>query len=495
VTPAFRRDPVVQQMFLDILKHRGVVAPILRQMHEARFLGAFLPAFGRITAQVQHEFFHQYTADEHTLMCLEHLDDFGKETTPAFRPYADMFRRLERPELLYLALLLHDTGKGDGPDHTTSGARIAAAVARRLQLDPPAARRIEFLVRHHLDMVSVSQKRNLADPHVIGTFAAVVGDLENLRALTLLTVADSLGTSDKLWTPFKDALLLTLFHRTQEHLQGQAVLAGESGRSRLRAGIAGRAPPGLEPDEIEAHFAHLPASYFQHAEVGDVITDLEVAHAFLRAQVLGEGHPLAPIIRCQALAERGCAVVRCCTWDRHGLFAKLTGAFTAAQVNILSADIYTRGDGLVLDTFHVADPTHPAPPDDRALERFSTLARQALTGELDLADVLRRPPAALTLPGVVTGGERLRTTVVLDQQSSPHHTIIEVDAEDRLGLLYTITTVLAELGVDIRFARINTANGVASDAFYVVETGGGPIRHPARQKQVRTALLGAIGRL
>ena len=245
VSPAFRRDPVVHQMFLEILKQRGAVAPILRQMHEARFLGAFIPAFKRITAQVQHEFYHQFTADEHTLMCLERLDDIWKDQSPPLRPYAEMFRQLERPDLLYLALLLHDTGKGDGPDHTESGARIATTVSRQLRLDEPSARRVRFLVRHHLDMVSLSQKRNLGDPQVIQTFAALVGDLENLRALALLTVADSMGTSDKLWTTFKDALLLTLFHRTREHLEGQTGVVEET--ERAAAGGGGRPRRAARP--------------------------------------------------------------------------------------------------------------------------------------------------------------------------------------------------------------------------------------------------------
>lgn len=495
VTPAFRRDPVVHQMFLEILKQRGAVAPSLRQMHEARFLGAFIPAFKRITAQVQHEFFHQFTADEHTLTCLERLDDIWHERTPVLRPYAEMFRHLERPDLLHLALLLHDTGKGNGPDHSASGARIAATVARQLRLDEAAARRVQFLVRQHLTMVTVSQKRNLGDPHVIQTFAELVGDIENLRALTLLTVADSMGTSDKLWTTFKDALLLTLYHRTREVLEGQAVVVEEAARVRLREEVFQAAPPGVAPDEIEAHFTRLPAGCFAHVAAAEVRADLEAVHAFLEAQAEGQGHPLAPVIRCTTSATHGCSVVRCCTWDRCGLFARLTGAFTAAGVNILSAEILTRGDGIVVDTFHVADPGTGAPLATRVVEKFESLARQALTGELDLGGLLRRQPGTRVSAYAPSSGERLKPSIVFDTHSSPHHTIIEVDAEDRLGLLYAIATTLSGLGVDISLARINTANGVASDAFYVREAGGGPVHAAARQKQIRTALLAAIAGL
>ncbi len=495
VTPAFRRDPVVREMFLAMLKHQGKVAPILRQMHEARFLGAFIPPFRRITARVQHEFYHQYTADEHTLMCLEKLEEIWEDKAPAFHPYAEMFRRLERPEILYLALLLHDTGKEDGPDHTESGARIAATVSRQLQLDDEAARRVQFLVRHHLAMVSISQKRNLGDPLVIRAFADLVQDVENLRALTLLTLADSMGTSDKLWTAFKDALLLTLYHRAQEHLQGQAVVAEELERKRLRDQLPALLPPGIAPDEVEAHFTGLPGTYFVHSEATDVAADLGVVHDFLRMQVFGTGHPLEPAVRCQACERHGCSVVRCCTWDRHGLFAMLTGAFTAANLNILSADIDTRNDGLAIDSFYVADPASNRPVQDRALEKFTALARGVLTGEINLAEVLRQRSASYQPAYTVASGDRLQTSIKFDQQPGAHRTIIEVDAEDRLGLLYTITTVLAGLGVDISLARINTTNGAASDAFYVCDQDGGPIQTVARQRQIRSALVAAIREL
>ena len=214
-----------------------------------------------------------------------------------------------------------------------------------------------------------------------------------------------------------------------------------------------------------------------------------------RRRCAARRQPFEPVIRGSASESHGCSVVRCCTWDRRGVFARLTGAFTAAGVNILSAAVYTRGDGIVVDTFHVTDPSTGAPLGPRGLEKFATLARQALTGEVDLADVLRRQAAMGRPTYAPSSGERFKPAVVFDTHSSPHQPIIEVDAEDRLGLLYVISTTLAELGVDISLARINTTNGVASDAFYVREAGGGPIPSAARQKQIRAALLAAISGL
>ncbi len=489
---SFRDDPLVHEAFLLILQHPGKVAPILRLMHELGVLGAFLPAWGRLAGLVQHEFYHQFTADEHTLVCLEKLDAVWNLQDEKLAPYAAIFKQLERPHVLYLALLLHDTGKGEGRNHAESGARIAATVARRLNLPEADAARLQFLVRHHLSMVSLSQKRDLDDPHVIASFAESVENAENLHALTLLTLADSLGTSDKLWSAFKDQLLLMLHARVDRHLRGERRLAEEADRERLRSEVRRRLPPEIADDEIEAHFANLPPSYFREAHDTEVAADVQLAHDFIRAQVLGDESPLLPVTRWQAAPEHGCSVVRCCTWDRHGLFARLAGALTAAGLNILSAEIYTRKDGFVLDTFYVVEPGTGSPASQRAQDRFKTIAGEALTGLLDLDQRLRTQRGTTQTRYLAPGGEPLAPRVQFHQESRPARTILEVDAEDRLGLLYTIATVLAGSGVDIALAKINTANGVASDAFYVSEAGGRPIEPASRQKQIVGALLTAI---
>lgn len=495
VDRAFREDPVVHEAFLLILQHPGKVAPILRQMNELGVLGAFLPAWNRLAGLVQHEFYHQFTADEHTLVCLEKLDAIWNLQNEKLTPYTEIFKKIQRPQVLYLALLLHDTGKGEGRNHAESGARIAATVARRLRLPEADADRLQFLVRHHLSMVSISQKRDLDDPHVIASFAERVANAENLHALTLLTLADSLGTSDKLWSAFKDQLLLMLHERVDRHLRGEIRLAEEADRARLRAEVRSLVPREIHDDEIDAHFANLPPSYFREAHAGDVATDVQLAHEFMRAQVLGEDSPMAPVVQSSHTPAHGCSVVRCCAWDRHGLFGRLAGALTAAGLNILSAEIYTRGDGFVLDTFYVVEPATGNPAGQRALERFKEFAREALTGQLDLVRRLRSQRGLSQPRYLEPGGEPLAPRIQFHQESSPTRTILEVDAEDRLGLLYTIATVLAGLGVDIALAKINTANGVASDAFYISEAGGQPIQPGSRQGQIISALLKAIRQL
>ncbi len=489
VTRAFRTDPQVLETFVELFKAPGRVGATLRQMHETGLLGALVPAFGRLTGRVQHEFFHRYTVDEHTLVCLDQLDALWENRLPVPALYREIFRQITRPELLYLATWLHDFGKGEGTHHAERGARIAAAMARRLGLSPPDAARVEFLVRHHLTMVVLSQKRDLDDPAVVREFARLVGDAQNLHMLTLLTLADSLGTSETLWNAFKDQLLRMLHQRAEQELIGVGAPTAAARREQLRAALEGRRPGWLAADELAAHCAGLPEHYFQQISLPELLADLETVHAFLAAQVAGQRHPLAPAVRTESQPARGCTVVRVCAWDHTGVFARLAAALSAARLNILGAEIYSRADQLVLDRFYVNDPLSGGPAAPAALDAFQTLAAQALTGEVGLEEILRRiqrqggPPHAPAAPPI---------RVSFDNRASATRTLIEVQAPDRVGLLATIAATLAGLGVDVSLARILTTHGMAEDVFYVSEAGGNKILSTARQREIRERLRAAL---
>lgn len=487
-----RDDPAVKKTFLELFRGPGRVAKPLRQMHETGLLARLVPAFEHMTGMVQHEFFHRYTADEHTLVCLEKLDAIWNEQLPDCCLYTDLFRQISSPELLYLALLLHDTGKGEGRDHAEKGAHLAETEARRLGLPAAETSRVVFLVRHHLSMVILSQKRDLDDPEVIRGFAELVGDTENLRMLTLHTLADSLGTSDNLWNTYKDQLLRMLYTRTLQYLTGVAAPSGAVRRRTLWESLRQTPPTGLASDEIEAHFNSLPDNYFSHLTRDEFLADLKVVHEFLALQVLGRAPALAPAIHTRDQPERGCTVVRVCTWDHSGLFARLAAALSAAGLGIHSAEIYTRSDHLVLDRFYVAPPGFAAPAPAPALEQFRALACQALSGEISLPELLglagrQQVPRARPEP--------ITPRITFDNQASAKSTILEIQAEDRLGLLAALAAVLAELGVDISLAKINTTHGVADDAFYVTDADGRQILAPERQEQIRTRLLEALAAL
>ncbi len=265
VIRSFLQDEHVRETFLEILNQRGNVGPPLRAMHEVGLLGKYMPEFGRLTCLVQHEFYHQYTADEHTLVCLEELDRVWNSHEEKVAKYATLFQAVERPHLLYLALLLHDSGKAahDGK-HTEASSQLAGHAAKRLMLDGVTTHDLRLLIDHHLVMVQVSQRRDLSDPAVIRRFAGQVQTLENLRMLTLHTYADSIATSSKLWNDFKDSLLWELYVRTSQALEGGAVTirAEEKQKELLAEEVIRSLPRNITQEELDAHFATLPCPLF-----------------------------------------------------------------------------------------------------------------------------------------------------------------------------------------------------------------------------------------
>lgn len=495
----FRADPRVHKTFVEILNQRGNVARVIRAMHETGLLGAYLPAFGRLTCLVQHEFFHQYTTDEHTLVCLDKLDVIGTGTGPPHTAiYTDMFRKeIQRPFILYLALLLHDAGKATHkPNHAFHSSRISLTVARRLGLDKSATTTLVRLIRLHLAMVQVSQRRDLDDLNEIRRFAAQVETGETLSLLTLLTVADALGTSDDLWNGFKDSLLLTLYHRTREMLAGadEFAAAEERRRSRLTRAVRAMLPQAIAEDELTAHFESMPPRYFLLCSPDEIVADIELVHQFLERLYTGDGDPLEPVVAWHDEPHRGFSVVRLATWDRSGLFNKMAGALTAAGLNILSAEIFTRTDDIVLDTFYVTDALTGQLATRDAHNEFESVLRAALAGDIDLANCIRQRMARW--PAYRPNeGERIPTAIRFDNSASDSRTVLDVEAEDCVGLLHAISKVLSDLGFNISLARICSGKGAVSDTFYLTDRAGGKILDPQRQVLIESRIREAVARL
>lgn len=495
----FLHDEHVAETFLSILNQRGNVAPVLRVMHDMDLLGKYLPEFGKLTCLVQHEFYHQYTADEHTLVCLEKLDRVWDASDPLFQPYAPMFQGVERPFLLYLALLLHDTGKSvhDG-HHASAGAKIATRVGRRLGLAAADIRTLCLVIEHHLLMVNISQRRDLDDPAEIRQFAQQLQQPEILNLLTLHTFADSLATSDKLWNGFKDSLLRELRTRALALLTGglEFARAGEQQREQLMQEVHRGLSQTVGEEELHAHFATLPPRYFQIHAVEEILADLELAHRFLHLQVLGEDEAvLAPVVQWRNEPDRGYTQVKVCTWDRPGLFGKIAGALSAAGLTIMSAQIFTRRDDIALDKFFVADAKTGQLAGAEQREKFESLLGKVLTqGDTDLhAHIVRQSLSRPLFQAYV--GEHIPTQIHLDNHAADSRTLIEIETEDRLGLLYVMAQTLTELQLDISAARICTEKGAAIDNFYVHEIGGGKILSPARQRAIERRLRHAIHQL
>ncbi len=494
----FLRDERVAETFLTILNQRGNVAPILRAMHEVDLLGKYLPEFGKLTCLVQHEFYHQYAADEHTLVCLEQLDRIWEAKTAPYQNYAALFQEIERPGVLYLALLLHDTGKPDGHGkHSELGAKLALRVGRRLHIDGLALATLTRIIEHHLLMAIISQRHDLDDSSVIRNFARQIESPEALDLLTLLTFVDAQATSDKLWNSFKDLLLWQLHQRAALLLTGgtEFVRAEEKQRELKLEGVRKLLPPAIADEELTAHFASLPARYFQIHSPREIHDDVILVHRFMRLQIVEDQQPLAPVANLHNEPDRGYSVVRVCTWDRPGLFSKTAGALSAVGLNILSAQIFTRSDGLALDEFFVTDAWTGKLATVEQRELFERVLTEVLADDtVHLTARIARQKISHPLYQAYTG-ERIPTQIVFDNAASDTRTFVQIETEDRIGLLYTIARTLTDLELDISTARICTEKGAAIDSFYISEVDGGKILSPERQKAIERRLHHAINTL
>jgi [protein-PII] uridylyltransferase len=495
VDRSFLSDEHVRETFLAILNQRGAVAPTLRAMHDVDLLGKYIPEFGKLTCLVQHEFYHQYAADEHTLMCVEQLDRIWEAKDTPYSTYVPLFQKLERPFILYLALLLHDVGKPEGHgNHAEVSSSLALRVARRLHLDGTATHTLRLVIENHLQMAIMSQRRDLDDPAVVRQFAKQIQNHESLNLLTLHTFCDSMATSDKLWNGFKDSLLWTLHRKTFDLMAGatEFVRAEEKQRELLMEETGRLLPEQLNEEELRAHFDSLPPRYFQIHSAREVLDDLLVSHRFMRLQISEEESPLAPVVNWHNEPDRGYNAVKVCTWDRAGLFRKIAGSLSAAGLNILSAQIFTRSDGIVLDTLFVTDAKTGSLAGPEQRDKFEDVLKKALIGEdVDLPALIARQKIARPVYQAYTG-ERIPTRIQFDNLSSDTRTIIEVETEDRIGLLYAISQTLADLDLDISAAKICTEKGGAIDSFYVSELDGSKVldaeRHRAIERHLRQAI-------
>ena len=496
----FLNDEHGRETFLTILERRGEVAPILRAMHEVNLLGKYIPEFGKLTCLVQHEFYHQYAADEHTLFCLQQLDKIWEAQELPYKNYAPLFQGLNRPGLLYLALLLHDVGKAEGHKkggHAEVSADMAMRAAKRLQLDGSASHTLRLIIENHLLMATLSQRRDLDDPAVIRNFARQIQTPENLNLLTLLTFADSQGTSDKLWNGFKDSLLWQLHARAMVLLTGGTEFrrATEKQVELFKQEVRDLAPPVISDEELDGHFAALPPPYFQIHTAREVLDDLELTHRFMHRLIRENDRALSPVTAWMDEPDRGYNVVKICTWDRAGLFGKIAGSLSATGLNILSAQIYTRTDGIALDTVFVNDARTGNLAARAQHDKFAELLEKVLSGEaVDLPTLITRQITNRPVYQAYAG-ERMPTEIQFDNEVSDLRTLIEIETEDQLGLLYVISQTFAELAVDIAGARIVTERGAAIDSFYVRELDGGKIISAERQKLIEAKLREAIKRI
>ncbi|MFQ5958122.1 MAG: [protein-PII] uridylyltransferase [Alphaproteobacteria bacterium] len=478
-----RDDAEANELFLDVLTSRNDPETALRRMNEAGVLGRLIPDFGRVVAQMQHDMYHVYTVDEHTIRAIGVLARIERgELTDELPLATRIVHEVLSRRVLYLAVFLHDIAKGRGGDHSEIGAGIGLKLGPRLGLTPEEAETVAWLVRHHLLFSDTAFKRDLGDVKTVTDFVAQVQSLERLRLLLVLTAADIRAVGPKVWNAWKGALLRQLYYLAAEVISGGHAAEAKQRRVAAAKDALRAALSGWTVDEVERHLERLYPPYW----IGfDTATHL--AHAKLMRDAERADAPLT----LDARVHRGHAVteVTLFTPDQHGLFAKVAGAMALAGASIVNAKIFTTGDGMALDIFWVQDATGGAfdRPDKRA--RLSALVEQALSGRLD-------PGAALagrrSLSSRAAAAFTVAPRVLIDNKASTRHTLIEINGRDRPGLLHDVTRALADLGVSVVTAHVSTFGERAVDVFYVKDVFGLKIEHAGKLATVRARLMEAL---
>lgn len=467
-------NPSAAKSFCAILRSPGEVYPILMQMHELGVLGRYLPEFDALTCMVQHEYYHRYTADAHVLRTIRHLDRVFAKHDDEYARYEKELRKNDDPILLYLILLLHDIGKAEGvKNHDVNGVRLAQPVLTRFGIGREQQEQILFIIRSHLEMARFWQRFDLDDPQTAESFAQFTEDPQKLRFLYVHTYCDARGTAPTLWNSYKDAMHRTLYVRTLEQFEDNAIIEQKRKEhiSMLHQQLVERKLEGISAEEIEAHFSLLPERYFINTDQSEIELHLRMVHQLLtQIQTADSMGTLVPIIDWKNDIDLGMTVVNVVTWDRAGLFYKLAGALTLAGVNIVSTKAISRKDHITIDTFYIMDPDGGVVTNTKARGVFEQRLTEALIDEKELMPEISEREAKL-LASAKKQKDMLPApfppSVDVYHELSLKQTIIEVQASDRIGLLYQISRLITKKGFDISFARIATERGVAMDTFYI----------------------------
>ena len=477
VDGSFQRSIAVRDLFLDICRMWGRVAQTFREMHELGLLGRFLPEFGALTCLVQYDVYHKFSVDQHSLLAVEHLEALAPGQSAESEGAAQVLSEVEKPELLMLGMLLHDVGKARGHGHVAKGIPLIRELVTRLELDPDDGALVEFLVAHHLTMSHIAQRRDIDDPKTIADFAATAGDPQRLRMLYLLTWADMRAVGPGVLTPWQATILHELYTRTLTRLTGGR--RARPSRTQLAERLRLAVGDDLSAQAVKAHLAMMSERYLATTGVQRMAEHLSMLQQLNSASVVTElfHHP-----------DLGSSDLVVVTRDLPGLFSLIAGTLASQGVNIISAQIHTRGDGIAIDTFQVNDPSGDAVTSPAYWGRTLDALRMVLTGDAQVAALLEKRRAA----GRAAAGAEGSVKITLDNHLSDDYTVLEVKCPDRLGLLYLVTKTLAGFGLDIATARIATEIDHAVDTFYVHDGQGRKVEDADALGRVREALEQAL---
>ena len=476
IDAAFRANPAHRALFMTLLRQPVGITRAMRAMHRYGLLARYIPAFGRVVGQMQHDLFHVYTVDEHILTVLRNMRRFTvPELAHEFPLASRLIAAFDKPELLYLAALFHDIAKGRGGDHSELGALDARRFCRQHGLDKADSGLVAWLVEMHLAMSRTAQKEDISDPDVIAAFAAKIVDPRRLAALYLLTVADIRGTSPKVWNAWKGKLLEDLYHAVQARMAGgdEAVadIAGKQAEARVNLALY-----GLPSDAADALWKHLDTRYFVRFDARDMAWQARMLwrradspDAVVRARLSPAGEGIQVMVY---------------TPDRPDIFARICGFFARIQYTILEAKIHTTQHGYALDSFQVMDLAN------RGIHYrdFLSFVEHELVRDLDPARPIQPVPR-----GRLSRHQRHHpypTTVRLEADSQGRGHMLSITCADRGGLLFAVAETLMRHDVNVYAAKIDTLGERVEDTFLI---GGEALQTPAGREALEAEIAEALG--
>ncbi len=479
----FRNNPKACSLFMDILRKPGGITHQLRRMNRYGVLAAYLPYFANVVGRMQYDLFHVYTVDEHTLFVVRNLRRFTLEKYRGDHPYCyEIFPLIEKPELLYIAALMHDIAKGSGGDHSVLGEKIAGNFCQRHGLDHRDTELVRWLVRHHLLMSMTAQRKDISDPEVIHEFATLVDDPDRLNYLYLLTVADIRATNPSLWNTWKSALLQELFVSTRRAfrsgLEKPADLVGRV-RSTQTDTLKLLARLGMTVEAVEQIWRSISDDYFMRCQPEEI--------AWHTLAIATCGPDELPLVLLRPTSQRGSAEIFIHARNQDFIFAHSTAVLDQLGLTILDAKIITTVNGYVLNSYHVLEQTGEPIKDQRQQIEICSRLRQCLL-EITAAPIQvqrreTRQARHFSVP----------TQVYFHVDPQNRDTIVELIATDRPGLLSKVGQAFGKTGVRLRDARIATIGCRAEDIFRVTDRTGRPFADETVKMQLRDALIQCVG--
>ena len=492
INQSYRRKSIHRDIFFEIFKTLPGLSIALQEMHEAGFLNHFIPEFKRITSLVRIDFYHRYTTDEHSFFAVrefealfdERLGDGKKDNE-----VVNVAREIKRPELLAFAILMHDIGKGEGHGHILRGAQIVQRITSRLGLQPNDQEIIRKLVLYHLRMAHISQRRNLDDPDVIKSLADEIQDYELLKMLYLLTYSDIRAIAPDVWNDWKGQLLFELYRKTSLLLKGKTI--EETMAYSLPENLDKEIKFFLQKDGKSVRTPDI-ANFINSAPLRYLAStsSQKLAHHFLMLKSLNLSNRV--VWEISKPEGTNYSEITVYGFDEPGFFCKVCASLSSKDLNILSAQIYSTKDGFCIDIFQVTNLDGEPIPVDYSLERTRLTLNAILKNEMSIEALTEKYSRGFRKSLAPDRSHLIPTKILIDNNSSHTHTIVEVKTLDRPWLLYTITKTLSQENLNIDLALISTEAYRVVDVFYITDLENNKIMDPICLSQIEEKLMLAL---